>query len=113
MQTIRNLVCLSVLGALWLNGSVPVNLDLTFSFSATALILLAIFRQQSMAAGFRSDGCFLKAAQAVFFTRSAKNAAAQQMRLPATTSPTPFQKLRDRSAPKKSAQKTQERTGVK
>ena len=45
MHSIRNLVCLSVLGALWLNGSVHVNLDLTFSFSATALILLAILRR--------------------------------------------------------------------
>ena len=45
MQTIRNLVCLSVLGALWLNESVHVNLDVTFSFGATALILLAIFRR--------------------------------------------------------------------
>ena len=60
MQTIRNLVCLSVLGALWLNGSVHVNLDVTFSFSATALILLAIFRQQSVAAGLRTGGFFLK-----------------------------------------------------
>ena len=43
MQTIRNLVCLSVLGALWLNGSITVNIEVTFSISATALILFAIF----------------------------------------------------------------------
>ena len=43
MQTIRNLVCLSVLGALWLNGNVTVSIDAAFSISATALILFAIF----------------------------------------------------------------------
>ena len=45
MQAFKYLVGLSALTALWLNGSVHVNLDVTFSFSATALILLAIFRR--------------------------------------------------------------------
>ena len=43
MQAFKYLVGLRALSALWLNGSVTVYIEVTFSVSATALILFAIF----------------------------------------------------------------------
>lgn len=43
MRRFKYLVGLSALSALWLNGSITVNIEVTFSISATALILFAIF----------------------------------------------------------------------
>ncbi len=39
------LVVLCALASLWLNGSVTVNIDVTLTFGATALILLAFIRR--------------------------------------------------------------------
>ena len=39
------LVCLSALSALWLNGELHVNIDMSLSISATALVLYALLKR--------------------------------------------------------------------
>lgn len=45
MPTKHYLVCLSALGALWLNGELHVNIDMSLSISATALVLYALLKR--------------------------------------------------------------------
>lgn len=45
MPSKLNLVCLSALGALWLNGEVNVNIEVSFSASALAIALCLFLKQ--------------------------------------------------------------------